>query len=611
MCCLCKMSSLILTFVALSLLDGRILVARAQPAPINNPPLVPRPPINQPPVVPNPPITQPITPTPSTTQTSVTPPPVEYYFTVEDASFTKFCETRTILTINGTYPGPEIRIQRGQTVRVHVLNKGTYGITIHWHGVKQPRNPWSDGPENVTQCPIQPGKSFTYEVVTSDEIGTLWWHAHSDWSRATVHGAFVILPPTDEIQDTPYRFPNHTLVFSTWYNQDLKEISDTIAANGSAIANATGYTLNGLPGDQVICGNVSEPIYNMTVKRGETYLLRLVHAAMHEPQYFGITGHNLTVVARDGALVKPFSTEYVLLFPGQTMDVTFEANQNHSRYYMLYRYFDDSRVNTNDQNTTGFLIYSDPVDSTINTTFPTLPGATDNSTAFNFTAQLRSLYSRTDAEVPRGNVNLTRIILKVQVDRVNCTGSPNCPSGGGKGAASFNRISFAAPTELDILRAYIGGNTSLYNTSYLLTPDEALENATYAYQGTNVIELNYGDPVEIVFQAIDFGPAGGHPLHLHGYSFFQVGMNNGTFDSTTDPDSYNTDDPAEMNTAVLFGSGWTAVRFFANNPGVWFMHCHFESHASWGMATALIVKDGPIKDQKLREPPVGLPSCSA
>ncbi|GLT29850.1 hypothetical protein SLA2020_046900 [Shorea laevis] len=518
MCCSCKMSFLILTFVALSLLDGRILVARAQPTPINNPPVVsrppinqppvlpsppvvPRPPINQPPAVPNPPVTQPITPIPSTTQTLVTPPPAEYYFTVEDANFTKFCETRTILTINGTYPGPEIRIQRGQTVRVHVLNKGTYGITIHWHGVKQPRNPWSDGPENVTQCPIQSGKSFTYEVVTSDEIGTLWWHAHSDWSRATVHGAFVILPPTDEIQDTPYRFPNHTLVFSTWYNQDLKEISDIIAANGSAIANATGYTLNGLPGDQVICGNVSEQINNMTVKRGETYLLRLVHAAMHEPQYFGITAHNLTVVARDGALVKPFSTEYVL------------------------------RVNTNDQNTTGFLIYSDPVDSTINSTFPTLPGATDNSTAFNFTAQLRSLYSRTDAEVPRGNVNLTRIILKVQIDRVNCTGSPNCPSGGGKGAASFNRISFAAPTGLDILRAYIGGNTSLYNTSYLLTPDEVLENATYAYQGTNVIELNYGDPVEIVFQAIDFGPAGvdGQPFDFSqiilGYGLCTVILN--------------------------------------------------------------------------------------
>ncbi|GKU90805.1 hypothetical protein SLEP1_g4756 [Rubroshorea leprosula] len=598
MCCSWKMMSfLILTFLALSCLNDRLPVARALAGPNPSPQVVPRRP----------------TPTtrPPPRSTPVSPPLAEYYFTVKEANFTKFCETRAILTINGSYPGPEIRVQRGQRVRVHVLNKGTYGITIHWHGVKQPRNPWSDGPENVTQCPIQPGKSFTYDVILSDEIGTLWWHAHSGWSRATVHGALVILPPANELQYSPYRFRDHTLVFGTWYNQDLKEISDIIAANGSAIADAAGYTLNGLPGDQVTCNNVSEPIYNMTVKRGETHLLHLVHAAMHEPQYFGIMGHNLTVVARDGALVKPFSTAYVLLHPGQTMDVTFVANQKQSRYYMLYRYFDDSAVNASAQNTTGFLIYSNPVDPVVNTTFPTLPGATDNSTAFNFTAKLRSLYSRTEKEVPRGNVNVTRIILTVRLDTVNCNGSSNCPSSGSKLAASFNRISFAAPTKLDVLRAYFRGPSSIYNTSYLLTPNEEVENATYAYQGTNVIELNYGDPVEIVFQAIDFGPAGGHPLHLHGYSFFQVGMNNGTFNSTTDPASYNTDDPPELNTAVVFGSGWTAVRFFARNPGVWFMHCHFESHASWGMATALIVKNGAKNHQKLRRPPIGLPSCRA
>ena len=60
--------------------------------------------------------------------------------------------------------------------------------------MNQPRYPWSDGPEYVTQCPIQPGKKFSQKVIFSEEEGTLWWHAHSDWSRATVHGAIVIKP---------------------------------------------------------------------------------------------------------------------------------------------------------------------------------------------------------------------------------------------------------------------------------------------------------------------------------------------------------------------------------------------------------------------------------
>jgi laccase len=76
-------------------------------------------------------------------------------------------------------------------------------MTIDRHGVKQPRNPWSDGPEYVTQMPIKPQTNLTYEVIFSDEEGTLWWHAHSDWSRATIHGAIVIKPP----EGTPYQYP--------------------------------------------------------------------------------------------------------------------------------------------------------------------------------------------------------------------------------------------------------------------------------------------------------------------------------------------------------------------------------------------------------------------
>ena len=66
-----------------------------------------------------------------------------------------------------------------------------------------PRNPWSDGPEYITQCPIQPGANFTYMIQLTEEEGTVWWHAHSDWTRATVHGAFVIHPANG----TTFPFP--------------------------------------------------------------------------------------------------------------------------------------------------------------------------------------------------------------------------------------------------------------------------------------------------------------------------------------------------------------------------------------------------------------------
>lgn len=82
------------------------------------------------------------------------------------------------------------------------LNSSCFSF-FYRHGVKQLRNPWFDGPEYITQCPIPAGTNFTYQVLLSSEEGTLFWHAHSDWTRATVHGALVILPA----EGTTYPFP--------------------------------------------------------------------------------------------------------------------------------------------------------------------------------------------------------------------------------------------------------------------------------------------------------------------------------------------------------------------------------------------------------------------
>lgn len=71
------------------------------------------------------------------------------------------------------------------------------------HGLRQLRNPWADGPEYVTQCPIRPGQSYTYRFTIQNQEGTLWWHAHSRWLRATVYGALIIYPK----MGSPYPFP--------------------------------------------------------------------------------------------------------------------------------------------------------------------------------------------------------------------------------------------------------------------------------------------------------------------------------------------------------------------------------------------------------------------
>lgn len=50
--------------------------------------------------------------------------------------------------------------------------------SIHWHGQHQKLSPYMDGVPSVTQCPIQPGASFTYSFVAT-QAGTHFYHSHS------------------------------------------------------------------------------------------------------------------------------------------------------------------------------------------------------------------------------------------------------------------------------------------------------------------------------------------------------------------------------------------------------------------------------------------------
>ncbi|KAI6704744.1 hypothetical protein NL676_007706 [Syzygium grande] len=248
---------------------------------------------------------------------------------------------------------------------------------------------------------------------------------------------------------------------------------------------------------------------------------------------------------------------------------------------------------------------------------PKLPGFTNKSNARNFTIQLRSLNSKEhQSKVP---MKITRnITITVSVNQQPCP--PNIkkcegPGGTTMHSASLNNISFQAPS-ISILQAYYNNLQGVYKKTF---PDEppslfdftgnltALGDA--AILTTEVLKINYNDEVEIRFQGTNFGAAENHPMHLHGYSFYVVGMGNGNF-SETEVSMYNTVDPPYVNTIGLPKNGWTAIRFKADNPRVWFMHCHLERHASWGMDTVLIVRDGKRKHQKVRPPPKDTPPRS-
>ncbi|KAF3594428.1 hypothetical protein DY000_02025603 [Brassica cretica] len=128
---------------------------------------------------------------------------------------------------------------------------------------------------------------------------------------------------------------------------------------------------------------------------------------------------------------------------------------------------------------------------------------------------------------------------------------------------------------------------------------------------TEVKMIKFGEAVEIVLQGTSLGGGGiDHPMHLHGFSFYIVGFGFGNYNVTKDPSTnYNLKDPPYRNTATVPRSGWVAIRFIANNPVVWFMHCHFDRHLTWGMNVVFIVKNGRGISQQMLPPPPDLPPC--
>ncbi|GLJ52116.1 hypothetical protein SUGI_1108480 [Cryptomeria japonica] len=107
-------------------------------------------------------------------------------FVIKETPITRQCQRRNIITVNGQFNGTTLYVHRGDTLIVKTYNTAPHNATIHWHGVRQIRSGWADGPGYITQCPIQQGGNYTYRFTIVAKEGTLWWHAHVSWLRATV-----------------------------------------------------------------------------------------------------------------------------------------------------------------------------------------------------------------------------------------------------------------------------------------------------------------------------------------------------------------------------------------------------------------------------------------
>ena len=266
-------------------------------------------------------------------------------------------QTGRAVTINGTIPGPLIRLREGQEATLRVTNLLKEDSSIHWHGLLLPAH--MDGVPGVSFGGIAPGTTFTYRFPVK-QSGTYWYHSHSGGQELQgMYGAMIL----DPIEPEPLQYDrdyvvilsewsdesaedmlDHLKKFSGYYNYQKRDAQeflldaerrgfwsalhnyvmwDEMRMDPTDFADVTGSTftflLNGVP-----------PTGNWTAlfRPGERVRLRFINAAAMTFYDVRIPGLTMTVVQADGQSVQPVAVEEFRFGPAETYDVIVQPNDD-------------------------------------------------------------------------------------------------------------------------------------------------------------------------------------------------------------------------------------------------------------------------------------------
>lgn len=214
---------------------------------------------------------------------------------------------------NGSYPGPSLRVRRGDEVQVKFINLLPEPSSIHWHGIRLLNA--MDGVPGLTQPPVDPGKSFVYKFVCKD-AGTFWYHPHLNSSEQLGRGLIGSLIVEDDTETEV----DHDL---TWLLSDLRldqkgQIHESFGSiHDQAHAGRLGNVV-------FINGSLSD---SWSVPYGGRIRLRLINGSNARLFRLRLNGPSVNQVAIDGHPVPPrVIREVDVLAPGQRIDLIFDLH---------------------------------------------------------------------------------------------------------------------------------------------------------------------------------------------------------------------------------------------------------------------------------------------
>ncbi|KJK61824.1 Multicopper oxidase [Aspergillus parasiticus SU-1] len=467
----------------------------------------------------------------------------EYWFNIENTTAAPDGVELPVQLINGSFPGPTIIADWGDTVVVHVTNAlQTNGTGLHFHGIRQNWTDQMDGVPSITQCPIAPGDSNTYRW-RATQYGTGWYHSHffvQAWDG--VFGGIVVNGPATANYDVDL---GH-LFLNDWYHKTADELVLEASTGGPPTAP------NGLINGTNTYGTLGSR-FETTFEAGTRYRIRLVNAAADNHFRFMIDNHTMEVIATDFVPIHPYNTTQLSIGMGQRYDIIVTAKELDSGDFWLRAIPQEACSETDAvDNIKGIIRYN------------------SSSTAEPTT----SAYSYTDSCSDEASSDLVPYLAINASENYVYSTSEDVAVQVTENALlwTMNKTSFRTQWEYPTLMQVAENN-------HTWTAKE------------RIIHLPYRD--EWVYMVIHSPFAQDHPMHLHGHDFWVLGSGYGEFDSSQ-ANSLTLVNSPRRDVAMMPASGYLVIAIKTNNPGAWLMHCHIAWHTSEGFAVQLLERASEI-----------------
>ena len=441
-----------------------------------------------------------------------------------------------LLSYNGIIPGPVIKVKQGSKITVNLINKLETPTTLHAHGIRM-KNEF-DGVPDVTQKPINPGETFTYQLDFLD-AGVFWYHPHIREDRDQELGLYGV------ILVTPAKADN-------WPIADQEEIivldDMLVSAQGQAVfyPDVVTHAIMGRFGNTLMINN--QISYNLETEVGKKLRLYLVNVANARPFEFVIDGTQLNLIGSDAGLYQnPQKVSSVVLGPSERaiVEINFDEpgsylikNQTPKKSYVL------GRINVTDASDEGTNL---------------LESISKNQSNDQVWENITSLLEKPVDKSLR--LNMVMGVMGGMGGHANHQGGMMM---GGNG----EKIEWE-----DDMAEVNAFSTNLNTTWQLIDEDTGQINHDIKWQ------FKQGEIVKIrIFNDPNSMHPMQHPIHLHGQRFAILTVDGRPNDNLVWKDT------------VLVQTGQTIeLAVEMQNPGSWALHCHIPEHMESGMMTVFSV----------------------